>query len=1447
MALSRGRIVFQGETPYAHEREAIEFVCQGLPDVDPYHVWALVELQEPNTGRLYEIDLLVLGYSALYLVEIKSGPGKYEGDHQDWYRTEPGDRSRYMENPKSLANLKAKVLSSRLKSKMRDPAKCPWVESLVFLSHKDTELALQPSGRFGVVTRASLLKALQFHQFDGAPPNWRGDRIAKPQMQDVAQALDALGLRPRKGKAHVGAYELGELLEDGPGYQDRLAIHRDQRGWQRRARVYLVPQQTSVERRQQLRRAADREAQLLYDVREHPNVLRVEDYITDAPLGPTVLFDRFDGGVPLDAFVRNDPTLKLDEKVAIIEQVGRALAYCHRRNVIHGALAPQCVLVRRHAETNAIETRIFNFQLGVGTDVDVTAHWSALAADAWSVYQAPELRENPLARTPASDVFSLGALAYFVFTGRPPGETSGDVDRRLADERHLDPRTVDDGIRPKIADLVIAATAASPVARIDSASDWIELLLLEATEPEPKTADVDPLQARVGDILGSGERELIVEAVLGKGATARVLQVTRRDGRTFALKVSADPVHDDRLLDEAETLTKVNDPRIVQLGPPVGPATDPHRLDGRICLLLTLAGSTTLQRQLAELGPVSLDQASRYGDDLLHALQWLEEHQILHRDIKPANLGVGSVQKLADHLTLFDFSLARLPAKEIQVGTAVYRDPYLRLRGTWDFAAERWSAAITLHEMLTGSRPTVEGGSAIDAEAKIRLAAERFDASVRDQLIEFFEKAFAREANARHASAEEMRHAWIAIVGAPARAARKAKATPTTEPQQPTGATNDEVRAIGEDTPIEALPITVRARNALDRAGLARARDLLGLADNRLSVIRGIGSAVAREILDFRNRWISLRGAALVQPAPFFPGYRGEDVIVDRAGLDAAIVTVLRDAGLATFTGVAAAPAEHVETLAARHAFSSDVLRIALTREHDRADQREHPSAIEGWVDALLPSGEQRHRFARLLYGLDAPFAGRIDVTVREVARESEKTTAAIYIALGKARDEWAKHAALDELRRRCADAVEASGGAVPLARAADILRAAIAHDRGADEAVTRARAAALFRVICEVDKESARALRCVRLHDRDPWLFTSDEHARVTRLLGAAADELAERPVIASAGETKRVFTALTADTPLATLRDDRLVEVAAEASERAACSARLEIYPRGLEPRRAIELSAATFKGGVTPDDVAVRVANRYPLAAPVPPRPELDALLAPLGLRWNPGASRYLRDGEEAPTTLQTHMSSLGRIATALPTQARAMDSEAIDARQFDERLRSAMERRSFRVIGVTADRASEAAVAISERLGLRPTSLDALLVEEMARQMKAGGIARDDIVHAADRAGPTGEHWPRLMKLVSAAAEALEKKLLPPKEPLLLVQPGLLARYRLEGLTRALVEAGKSGDCAAIFLVVADHDRSGLPRINGEMAIPGLLSSQALWMSRAWLANKHNAAA
>jgi hypothetical protein len=108
-----------------------------------------------------------------------------------------------------------------------------------------------------VRARATFKRAVTHHEFPNSDPGWRGDPIREPVMRDLSRAVQECGIKARKGRILVGPYELGEILDEGSASQDRLATHRTMRTIQRRARTYLVPQQTSVERRQALRRAAD--------------------------------------------------------------------------------------------------------------------------------------------------------------------------------------------------------------------------------------------------------------------------------------------------------------------------------------------------------------------------------------------------------------------------------------------------------------------------------------------------------------------------------------------------------------------------------------------------------------------------------------------------------------------------------------------------------------------------------------------------------------------------------------------------------------------------------------------------------------------------------------------------------------------------------------------------------------------------------------------------------------------------------------------------------------------------------------------------------------------------------------------------------------------------------------------------------------------------------------
>ena len=171
MALGPSRFNRIGESPYAHEIEGVELVREALPNNDPYHAWALFELPDPKTGRLLEVDVLVMGYGGLYLLELKAHPGRISGDATDWYWQPPDANGRkvWMDPPYRLANLKAKVLKSRLRSVVKDDRLLPYIQALVFLSHEDATPDLRADGRIGVVTRGELRDALLKHQFPGAP------------------------------------------------------------------------------------------------------------------------------------------------------------------------------------------------------------------------------------------------------------------------------------------------------------------------------------------------------------------------------------------------------------------------------------------------------------------------------------------------------------------------------------------------------------------------------------------------------------------------------------------------------------------------------------------------------------------------------------------------------------------------------------------------------------------------------------------------------------------------------------------------------------------------------------------------------------------------------------------------------------------------------------------------------------------------------------------------------------------------------------------------------------------------------------------------------------------------------------------------------------------------------------------------------------------------------
>jgi serine/threonine protein kinase len=1396
--------------------------------VDPYQAWELQEVLDSATGALYEVDLLVLGRYALYLIEIKSHPGTLTGDIRDWcIRSNRGEK--HIENPLFGTERKARNLASMLKRHL-DQATGVWVEPLVFLSSPELTNQLPDEARSHITWRQTIIRALTHHEFPGANPPRR--IVDRPTMRAVAAALHRLGLRPSQAVRRVGEYRLDKLLDEGEGYQEHLGIHAALAEKQVRIRSYLVPRATSTERRAQLERAAHREAEVLTRLGEHPAILRCLDYVESAPLGPALIFEAFKDSLPLEVFLRRTPALTFDDRLAILQQIAEALHYCHEKDVLHRNLCPSSVLVRRR-EGHPLEVRLHSFQVAMRGEGSLgTVHLTGLGSRGAALYLAPEVLDDPAKATRESDLFSIGAVAYFLLSGRHPAETLGDRERLLHKEGGLRISAVRDDLSPGIDECIALATQLHPVGRADHAMEWFGLLEEQATSPQHEPTP-DPSSAEPGAVL---EGDYTVVRILGAGSTARALQVTGKDGGSYVLKV---PHHDgcvDRLRAEAAAMEPLRHQHIVR-------CHGMRRIGGRECLLLDYAGKEhgaedsstvggTLNDLLREEGTVGLDLAQRFGDDLLSAVQYLEEQGVQHRDIKPANIGFSDPKK-ARHLKLLDFSLSALAPDQVSAGTPAYRDPGLRQRGRWDPACDRWSVAVTLHEMLTGVRPALSSTGAASIEA------ERFEPGLREPLQAFFARALAASPEDRFVTAEAMRTAWVALFASP-RPVQQAPATSRTS----------SVEVATPRTPIEALGgLSARARNALDRAGVATVADLLQLPQNHLSAVRGVGRKVAEEIVDLARL---LRERLAIAPDPedaFAPTFRGPKLALQGLpafSLSAVHLERLQDGGILTTADLASASAARIARVLGPE--EAVALRARLTGQLVATDGH---ATVRRWLDELFWDGKAKlskgERQVRILCGLDplpgepegAPWALR---DILQVAEALDVTRQAIHISLGKARQAWAVSPALASLIDACRGALAGLGGAATVEELAELL--AQAHG----EAPTvgpelRRRAAALCRLAVEARTEDGRALAMVRCA-RHALVTLSGETLAVLDRLGEAADELAEADPLPSPDSVRSRLSAIVHGTALSELSPERLVAVAAAAGAAAAPSARLELYPTRMPAARALRLSAAVLSlPGLRPEDIAARVRARYPEAEPLPGRPEIDALLAEYGVSHDPSTNTFVRPGLTAlPISSTVALPTM--MASATPSAPRLQSPTAMEAASFEERLKAEIETGRFRVLQVRADLAERVARRLAERFELTLRSFDHLLEEKIRALMAELEIPEETVVEA-DRAGARQEGEP-LHQLVHEAATRLVAELLAHPRAQLLVHPGSLATYDLRAPLQELVERCEYGNGSAILMLVPSHEDGGGAAVNGRLPIP-VPPKHVRVVPTSWLRGEHRAGA
>jgi predicted Ser/Thr protein kinase len=219
---------------------------------------------------------------------------------------------------------------------------------------------------------------------------------------------------------------------------------------------------------------------------QHPNIVQVYDVGREK--GMHYFAMEFVEGRALDRMLKEEGALPARLALRIVRDLARALQYAHDRGIIHRDIKPGNVLLaqERRAEASMAKSaapdqrnfRVLLSDFGLAKEVssvsNLTMSGNLIGTPA---YMSPEQAAGRVSAIDArSDVYSLGAVAYEILTGKVPfaGSTLAEV---LTDIRTADPPSMR-GLRPElhrdVETIVMKAMAKEKERRYGSAEEMAD-------------------------------------------------------------------------------------------------------------------------------------------------------------------------------------------------------------------------------------------------------------------------------------------------------------------------------------------------------------------------------------------------------------------------------------------------------------------------------------------------------------------------------------------------------------------------------------------------------------------------------------------------------------------------------------------------------------------------------------------------------------------------------------------------------------------------------------------------------------------------------------------------------------------------------------------------------------------------------------------------------------
>jgi serine/threonine protein kinase len=248
----------------------------------------------------------------------------------------------------------------------------------------------------------------------------------------------------------------------------------------------------------------------------HPNIVAVYDFGRDADLGLDFLVMELLRGEDLAIRLARQGPPPLATSVQILHDAARGLAAGHRAGLIHRDVKPGNLYLESDDGEGRLRVKVLDFgiaELASAGDATLTQLTVVGRSPFSPAFASPEQLRGEIRLSPATDVFSLGAVGYWLVTGR-----------RAFTE--TDPRKMV---------VEVSRAAADLRGRDIPAPEWLRDALRRALAPHPddRFPDADALAAALESHLESDAPSLIQRAsrpwVSDRRDAAASNQMTRAD------------------------------------------------------------------------------------------------------------------------------------------------------------------------------------------------------------------------------------------------------------------------------------------------------------------------------------------------------------------------------------------------------------------------------------------------------------------------------------------------------------------------------------------------------------------------------------------------------------------------------------------------------------------------------------------------------------------------------------------------------------------------------------------------------------------------------------------------------------------------------------------------------------------------------------------------------